>query len=81
MKNDHAINTVSAALYSSEQLLQMSDTERLNVLRECWGCPGDKVEVWGELRESGAADKRFIKLADLRSLRDNSYLEYPGNVA
>jgi len=74
-------NTASVLPYSHQQLQEMTDPQRLDVLRESWGSTDNKVEVWGELRESGTPENRFVKLAEVRSLHDNSFLSYPGETS
>ncbi|CAI08731.1 hypothetical protein ebA4601 [Aromatoleum aromaticum EbN1] len=71
----------STKRYEHPELKGMSDAELLQVLRQSWGCSGNKLEVWGQLTVAGFADKQFVKLSEVRSVRDNAFLSYPCEVA
>lgn len=66
--------------YSISDLERMTDPELLGVLSQSWGCVG-KLEVWGELTEVATASINLVRLSNVRSLRDNSLLSYPCDVA
>lgn len=66
--------------YTHTELRGMTDSELFNVLRRSWGCAGNKLEVWGRLTVVGPPDKQFVKLSDVRSVRDNTILSYPCEV-
>lgn len=66
--------------YSIPDLQRMNDSELLDVLRRSWGCE-NKLEVWGELSEVVTSITDLVRLSNVRSVRDNSLLSYPCEVA
>ncbi len=78
--SEQGTSPTSQNQYTHEQLQSLTDAERLDVLREFWGCAGSKLDVWGRLIVVGPVDNRFVKLTEVRSVRDNHFLTYPGDV-
>lgn len=64
-----------------DEVRNLSDDEKYQLLARTWDLPSSRIEVWGELRPKPNGEGTVYWLSDIRSVAGNKSLSYPLDVA
>ena len=74
-KNGETENNVDSL--ASQDIKTLSNDQLKAKLLESWSYKGEVLMVWGKLERVNFGEMDFIKLSQIRSVYDNTLLEYP----